>query len=137
MANLTIDPDRVAPISIDRANGDITAPAAEAIAKGQYVRLNVTTGRLELGNGSTAAEARSGGVAITGALGAGDIITAVRKGELDLGDALTALAYDQDVFLSNTDGTLADTAGTVSLVVGTVVSGNGHTTPDKLLRVDL
>jgi hypothetical protein len=61
----------------------------------------------------------------------------VRKGWIDIGDALSALAYDADVFLSDTDGTLATTAGTVSKIIGTVVPAWGATTADKLLRVDL
>ena len=114
-----------------------TGPAAEAVAKGQYTRLQTTTGDIELGNATTAAEARNGGLAIQEATQAGDTITYVKKGIVDVGDALDALAYDADVYLSDTDGTLADAAGTVSKIVGTVVPGNGATTADKLLRVDL
>lgn len=115
-----------------------TGPAAQAITVGQYVRINVTNGTIELGNGTTAAEARRGGIAVKAALQAGDTITAVRKGWLDIGNAATALTYDDDVFLSNTDGTLADTAGTVSLIVGTIMPAFAVTTTyDKLLRVDL
>jgi hypothetical protein len=115
-----------------------TGPAAEAIAVGQYVRFNVTSGTIELGKGTTSAEARSGGIAIKAALAAGDTVTFVRKGVLDVGNALSALTYDDDVFLSDTDGTLADAAGTVSKIVATVVPGYAVTTTyDKLLRVDL
>jgi hypothetical protein len=57
---------------------------------------------------------------------------------LDVGNALSALTYDDDVFLSDTDGTLADAAGTVSKIVATVVPGYAAiATYDKLLRVDL
>lgn len=114
-----------------------TGPAAEAIAIGEYVRFNTTSGAIEPGNGSSSGEARSGGIAIKAALQAGDTVTFVRKGVLDVGNALSALTYDDDVFLSDTDGTLADAAGTVSKIVGTVVPGYGATTYDKLLRVDL
>jgi hypothetical protein len=134
MANLTVVAADVRPVSVIE---QFTGPAAEAILPGHYVRFNVTTGRIEKGNGTTAAEARKGGIALTEATQAGDTLTAVRKGILDMGDALDALTYDDDVFLSDTDATLADTAGTVSTIVGTVVPGNGSTTPDKLLRVDL
>jgi hypothetical protein len=41
------------------------------------------------------------------------------------------------VYLSNTDGTLADTAGTVNKVVGTVVPLYGHLPAKKGLRVNL
>lgn len=127
----------VAPVGVREQT---TAPAAETIAAGQYVRLDPATGRATLGNATSAAEARRGGIALNGGI-AGETITFVRKGLLDLGDVLDTLGYDADVFLSRTDGRLDDaldaTAGTVSLVVGTVVPGWGTTTPDKLLRIDL
>lgn len=134
MANLTVVAAKVAPVQILEK---FTGPAAEAITKGQYVRYNVTNGKIELGNGTLAAEARAGGIAIEGASVAGVTVTAVRKGLIDVGDALDALTYDDDVFLSNTDGVLADVAGTVSTIIGTVVPAWGATTADKLLRVDL
>jgi hypothetical protein len=135
MANLTIVAADVHSVRVDGEDGYITGPAAEAITAGQYVRRNVTTGHIELGNGTNAAESRDGGIALNGANIAGITITAQRTGIVDLGDALDALTYDDDVFLSDTDGTLADTAGTVSKIVGTVEPGFGTTTPDKLLRL--
>ncbi len=133
MADLTIVPANVAPVEVLE---QFTGPMAEAITAGQYVRYNTTSGKIELGNATSAAEARAGGIATTGGI-AGQTATAVRKGILDLGNALGDLTYDDDVYLSDVDGTLADGAGSVSLIVGTVVPGYAHTTPDKLLRVDL
>ncbi len=115
----------------------ITAPAAEVITTGTYVRQSTTTGKLEKGNGTIAAEAKVGGIAIQSAETTNLTITAVTKGWVDVGDALSAVDYDADVFLSNTDGVLATTAGTVSRVVGKVVAAWGNTTADKLLRLDL
>jgi len=134
MANLSITASDVASVEVTE---QFTGPAGEVINAGQYVRYNVTTGKIELGNGTLAAEARKGGIAIDSASVAGITITAVRKGIIDVGDALSALTYDDDVFLSDTDGTLADAAGTVSLIVGTVVPVWGYTTADKNLRIDL
>jgi hypothetical protein len=134
MANLTIVAADVAPVEVIEA---FTGPAKEAILKGQYVRYNVTDGKIELGKGTETAEARKGGIAILGANAAGITITAVRRGIIDIGDAMSALDFDADVFLSDTDGTLADTAGSVSLVVGTVVPAWNATTADKLLRIEL
>lgn len=113
-----------------------TGPVNEAVTAGQYVRINVTTGQIELGKGTNAAEARKGGLALHAAA-LYETVTAVRKGIVDVGEALVNLTLDDDVFLSDTDGTLADTAGTVTLIVGTVVPGWGATTADKLLRLDL
>jgi len=138
MADLSITSADVAPVSGPGSgfHEQVTGPAAETVTAGQYVRLNVTSGTIELGKATSAAEARQGGICILGA-GANETTTFVRKGYLDVGNALSALTYDDDVYLSNTDGTLADAAGSVSLIVGTVVPSWGHTTADKLLRVDL
>jgi hypothetical protein len=46
------------------------------------------------------------------------------------------MAFDAPVYLSDTDATLADTAGTVSTVIGRVVPGWNATTADKLLLLD-
>lgn len=113
-----------------------TGPLAEAATPGTYVRLSVTTGMIEKGNATNAAEARKGGILISGGV-AGQAVTAVKRGIVDVGNALSAVAYDADVFLSNTDGKLADAAGTVSSIVGKVIPAWGATTADKLLRVDM
>lgn len=137
MANLTITAAEVAPVEVREK---ISGYAAEAVAAGQYVRVDTTTGKLALGNGSAAGEARNGGIALRSVV-AGQELTILRKGILFLGDALDALTFDDDVFLSDTDGTLADAAGTVSVIVGTVVPLYGQAgpggAPDKGLRVDL
>ena len=132
MADLTITTAR--PVNVIE---QFTGPSAEVLTLGQYARFNVTTGKIELGNATNAAEARDGGIVITPAEYAGAPVTIVSKGLIDVGNALSALTYDDDVFLSDTDGTLADAAGTVSKIVATVVPANGATTADKLLRVDL
>jgi tetrahydromethanopterin S-methyltransferase subunit E len=57
--------------------------------------------------------------------------------DLPVGEALDSLAYGAVVYLSNTDGTLADTAGTVSKKIGVVVPALATvSTPDKLLLVE-
>jgi hypothetical protein len=53
-----------------------------------------------------------------------------------VGDALSGIAYGVSVSLSDTDGTLADAAGTVSTVVGKVVPGWAGSAK-KLLRLSL
>jgi len=115
----------------------VTGTADETIAVGKAVRFDTTTGGITKANATSAAEARCIGLAIKAANFVNEAITVVRKGILDVGNALGELTYDDDVYLSNTDGTLSDTAGSNSLRVGTVVPGLGSTTPDKLLRVDL
>lgn len=134
MANLTITAAEVSPVQVFE---QITAPTDEAISAGQMARYATATGKLTKGNGSTAAEARILGVAITTVTAAGaNACTVVKRGIVDLGDALDAVAYDAPIYASDTDGTLADTAGTVSTVIGRVIPGWGATTADKLLFVD-
>lgn len=130
MATLTIAKTRVAlikPILV------MTAPSSEAFERGQYVRLSAT-GTWELGNASSAGEVGWGGIALTdGPVGAA--VTVLLRGLLDIGAALSSMSYGAAVYLSDTDGTLADAAGTVSKIVGYVVPGWGNTTADKLLSV--
>lgn len=115
-----------------------TLPAAEAITAGDAVRIDTTTGRFTKSNATLAAEARTWGVAVK-TVAAGEPVTAVRKGVLE-GYDLSALAYDANVFLSDTDGKLADAAGTVSKILAHVIAGAATTlgtAHDKLLFVDL
>ncbi len=119
-------------VTLEQSTGSVN----EAVAAGQYVRLHVTTGYVELGKGTNAAEARKGGLALHAAA-AQETVTFVRKGTVDVGEPLLNPPLADDVFLSDTDGTLAATAGTVTLIVGTVVPGWGATTAAKLLQLDL
>ena len=116
----------------------MTLPAAEAITAGMAVRLDTSTGKFTKAKGSDAAEARIYGVA-TKTVAAGLGVTAIRKGVMD-GFALAGLNYDAPVYLSDTDGTLADSVGTVTIAVGRVIPGPATalgTAFDKLLFVDL
>ena len=131
MALLTIT--SAAPV---RVIEQITGPVGEAITKGQYVRLNPTTGKIELGNGTTTAEAKRGGIALESVV-AGQSVTAIVSGLVDVGEGLVGLNFGVDVFLSDTDGTLADAAGTVSRIVGRVWPAWGATTADRILKVEL
>lgn len=127
MANLTIaKADQVQVVQ------QFTGPAVEAIAEGQRCRFDASTGKIALGNASSAAEAAKGGMAVHAAA-AGDTVTIINQGIIDVGEALAALNFGATVFVSNTDGTFGDTAGTVSVAAGQVVPGWGHTTADKLL----
>lgn len=86
----------------------MTLPAAEALAPGNAVRLDTSTGKYTKSNATSAAEARTYGVLVgQKACLAGLPITAIRKGVLS-GFDLSGLTFDQDVFLSSTDGALSD-----------------------------
>lgn len=119
-------------------NDQITRPAAEAITAGAPIRLDTSNGRWTNANGTIAAEARATHLAARTVV-AGEALTGVRGCTVD-GLVLDALAYDADIFLSNTDGRLGDIAGTVSVVVGRVVPGFATTlgtAADKLLDIRL
>ena len=138
MANLTVSKCRLV-----RGDEDclFTAPLGEAGTQGQYFRLNTTTGKLEKGNATTAAELGN----VAGLLLDDEptvnleatIVLADSNAIVDIGNALDALAFDANVFVSDTDATIADTAGTVSRKLGDVLPafGQSTTTPDKLLML--
>jgi hypothetical protein len=136
MADLTIAAADVAPVRVVQ---QFTGPAAEPIAAGQMVRLDTASGKFALANATSAAEGRIIGMAIQTASLAGETITVVSKGLVDVGDALTAQDYDEALELSNTDGTIDDGAGTPTAVyiVGRVFPAWGATTADKILLLDL
>ena len=121
------------------ASETLTLPGDSAALKpGDMVKINTSTGEFTLANGSSAAEARVFGMLITGAHRAGDAVTAVQRGTVGLGASLDALTFDDIVYLSDTDGVLADAAGTVSVVVGRVVPHfAGSNTASKLLKLEL
>ncbi len=134
MADLVIDNDDVR-VVVRGNEHQHTAPAGEAIAAGQYIRWS-TAGKFELGNATAAGEVGDGFIAEKDAA-VGEPVTGVKGPTvLDVGDALSALAYGASVYLSDTDGTLATTAGTVSTVVGKVVPGWAGSAK-KLLRLSL
>ncbi|MCA9878213.1 MAG: hypothetical protein KC442_10545 [Thermomicrobiales bacterium] len=117
----------------------LTAPAGEAIAPGAPVRLN-TSGQFVNGNATTTTENNIWGIA-TGqkAIVAGWPVTAVRIGILD-GFNFADQDHGENIFLSDTDATLADSPGTTVMVVGTVVPGHGEllgSAPKKLLYVQI
>ena len=116
----------------------MTLPAVEAVTAGMAVRLDTTTGKWTKAKGTEAAEARIWGVA-TKTVAAGMPLTAIRKGVMDGWD-LSAMAYDDPVYLSDTDGRLSTVAGTVSTVVGRVIPGTSTTLGtayDKILSVEV
>lgn len=136
MADLTIKPADVAPVRVVQ---QFTGPADEAIDAGEMVRLNTSTGQFTLANASSATEGRVIGMSMTTTTLAGQTITVVSKGLVDVGDAVTALDYDLALELSDTDGKIDDGAGTPTgtYVIGRVFPGWGATTADKLILLDL
>lgn len=132
MADLTITRVRVV-----KEFDYFESPAAESLAEGGYARMDTTTGKAVNGNASSAGE-----VGVYGGIVAGDTYAAGRTahvvvdGVVDVGEALASLTFDDLIYLSDTDSTFADSAGTVSTVVATVVPGWAFgSTADKLMRI--
>jgi hypothetical protein len=116
-----------------------TGVAAEQITPGMPVRLDTATGLISKAKATDAAEARVLGIAVgTHIVIAGLPITVIRKGVLD-GWTVTQ-DWDAPLYLADTDGTIADAAGTVSTVIGRVVPGHSELLGGalaKLLFIDL
>ena len=127
MADLTITKTRQVEVI-----QQFTGPAAEAIAVGQRCRFDATTGQITKGNATNAAEAARGGIAVHAAA-VGETVTIINQGTVDVGEALAALNFGALVYVSNTDGSFADAAGTVSVVAGQVVPLWGSPTADRVL----
>lgn len=120
----------------------ITVKSGEALAdrKGKYLRVDGTTGLAMFGNATTTGEVGVfKGLALTTQQFVGDSVTILMKGIVDVGDGVDGLAVGASVFVSDTDGELADTAGTVSTIAGRVypVFSSGDGTFRKLLYINL
>jgi len=106
--------------------------AAEAITAGQPVYLN-SAGKVAVSDANIAGKQRVNGIALK-SVAASQATSVLVKGHL-AGFALSGVAYDGALWLSDTAGSLADAPGTQSIRVGRVTS-----LPDKsfskLLYVD-
>lgn len=107
--------------------------AGVAITAGQAVYFNTSTGKLAVADASGAGTATARGIALNDA-SAGQAVDVLKTGMV-AGYTLTSQSYDDAVFLSDTEGAIADAAGTVSVTVGRVI---GRTDPgvEKLIYVD-
>lgn len=92
--------------------------AAVAIAKGQALYRVIASGDLNLADASAAGTANFRGIALNAAA-IGQPVSYAKRGFLG-GYDLSAQSHDDQVFLSDTEGELADAAGTVSVPVGRV-----------------
>jgi hypothetical protein len=113
-----------------------TAPAAVAVTAGQAVQLG-TAGKWILAKATTAALARRTYIATRTVL-AGEALTGIRQGVMD-GFDLSGLAYNAPVYLSDTDGGVADAAGTVATIIGYVLGVWAQplgTAADKVLAIN-
>ncbi|MBN9393442.1 MAG: hypothetical protein J0I20_35755 [Chloroflexi bacterium] len=115
-----------------------TVPIAEAVVAGYAVRQDTASGKWTKANATTAAEARALAIAVkTGQ--ANEAVTGLQVGILD-GYDLSGCSYDDPIYLSDTDGKLSTTPGTVTVPVGRVIAGTSSlfgSGYDKLLEVNM
>lgn len=106
--------------------------AAEAITKGQVV-YQTTAGKAGVADANASGKQQARGIALHAAA-AGEPVAILRRGYV-AGYALSGVAYDSAVYLSDTAGSLDDSAGTMTVICGRV---EALTDPDltKVLFVD-
>lgn len=115
----------------------LTLIAAEVIVAGAPVRIDANSGKFTNANATTAGEAAVYGIAVQSVV-AGQPLTALRIGKMD--GFTFSQDYNDALFLSDTDGRIADAAGTVPVALGRIIAGNANligTSPDKILEVDV
>lgn len=104
------------------SNRQLTLIAGEDILPGSVVRVDTATGKFVLANAATQAASRAYGIAAGSKVAlSGFPITAVRVGVI-AGFEVDE-AYDADIYLSDLPGSIANSAGTVSVVLGRVIPG--------------
>ena len=122
----------IRPIGLPTDNDIQEGTLGETLAAGDAVRWD-TNGAFTGANATTTTENNWVGILLTGGV-AGEPASAIYSGEV-AGFDLSSLAFGATVYLSDTDKTLADAAGTVSTAVGKVYPGLASTTRDKILKV--
>jgi hypothetical protein len=135
MANLTVIASEVSLVRND-PDDQHTLPANVAMDKGTHVKIDGTTGNWVKAVDTDIGVAQTY-ITIESAIAAGYSVTAIRKGLIDLGDALSGLAYGARVWASATAGVLADAATAANAQVGTVFAVTSERPYAKILQVDL
>lgn len=133
MANLTVTTVHIVRIFEMEPDG----PVNEVVAVGAPVRVDSSTGKYTNGNGTTTTENAIKGICCNPGDYANKTVTVMKRGILDIGNALSGVSYGAAIYASDTDGTLADSAGTVSTILGYCIPAWGNTTADKLLLVNV
>lgn len=133
MATLTPTVARIAPVFPEEAE-IYDFVAGSAIVPGDAVRIDTTTGKAILADGTGTAASKFRGVAL-GSAGAGQGVSVLKRGHV-YGYDLGTVAYGDPIYVSNTAGDLDTAAGTVSRVAGMIVPLSNSGTPEKLLYID-
>ena len=113
-----------------------SAPTDETLALGDAARYDVTDGQLTGANGSTTTEDKYFGLVVD--IDAGQMATVAGAGSLvTLGTALSALGYNDTLYLSDTDKKLSGTSGdsTTTRIFGFIEAVRTQGTVYKALRI--
>lgn len=131
MADLSIGTNGVSLVFADKAE-IVDMIAVEAITAGQPV-YRTSAGKAGIADANAAGKQQFRGIALKD-VAAGKPVPVLKRGYLS-GFALSGVAYDGAVYLSDTAGSLADAAGTMTVNCGRV---HGMTDPDitKILYVE-
>lgn len=122
-------------VEVLESNSQTTLQAGVAVTAGQAIRPG-TNGTWILAL-ATAASNGAGVHIATKTAAVGEGLTGIRAGVMD-GFALSGLAQNDSVFLSDTSGAIATGSGTASIQLGRVMPANATplgTAPDKVLRL--
>lgn len=92
--------------------------AAEAITRGQALFLD-SNGKVELADANAAGEQQFRGIALNPA-GAGQAVSVLKRGHV-YGYTVSAMAYNDPVYLSDSVGSLSTAVGTMTVNCGRVV----------------
>jgi len=123
MADLTVTAAKVSPVY--PINAEIhTYIASSAVTAGQAVYVVTSTGKVAPADANAANKQQVRGIALQG-VAAGQAVDVLVRGHI-YGYTLTSQSYDDPIYLSDTEGALADAAGTLTVPVGLVVA-----LPDK------
>lgn len=118
MADITVTAAQVAVVNPDQAEiYDFIANAA--ITAGQPV-YQLSTGKVGPADANAAGQQQFRGIALK-SVGAGQAVSVLKKGFVT-GFAISGLNRDVPVYLSDTVGSLADAAGTMTVICGRVFS---------------
>jgi hypothetical protein len=120
---------------VENSIEQLTYPAAVAMDELTPVYLN-SSGKWAKADASAAGTADVFGLTVK-KVAAGEPVTAISKGIVG-GFVLTSLAYGASVYLSDTEGKVADAAGTVSVKIGRVVPVYGQVrgnSPAKMVQI--
>lgn len=130
-------------IRVVEDRGSDTLPAGEAIGPGVPCRQDTSSGKAMIGNATVAGEAAVIGLNTSPkATLVNSACHILRRGKVALYDSsdaniLAGLDFGALVYLSDTDGRLADANGTVTKIIGRVIALWHQTTPEKILDLDL